>query len=283
MPRARPSRHRLLRGAPLNEGGKYAATGCLIFCEIRGKTLSPISTAMIAFVLITVGALAGMGLRRVLPDHHLSGDSKDVIKLATALVGTMTTLVLALLFASTRQSFEHNSASVSRMTSDLKQLDKVLAEFGPDGVPMRAALRDEIRPMIDSIWKENAAGRQVVELPMEKTADYMLRQFSPQGPAQRSLQARALQLANDLSETQASLSSQPTDTTSHPFIFAVVLWLIFIFAVFNMYSQPNVTLTVVMFFCILSASGAIYLILELGLPFGGLMQVDSESLRKALN
>ena len=244
--------------------------------------MSPIGTAMLAFILIIGGAAAGMGLRRVLPEHHLSGDSKDVIKLATALVATMTALVLALLFASTRQSFERNSVSVSRMTSDLRQLDRVLAEFGPEAVPVRAVLREEVSPLIDSIWKDDAAGRPVIEKPLEQTSLYLIRQLSPSGPAQRSLQARALALATNLIEIQISLSSHPPDSTSTPFIVALIFWLIFIFAVFSMYSQPNTTLAIVLFFSILSASGAIYLILELGLPFGGLMQVDSEGLRSAL-
>ncbi len=56
----------------------------------------------------------------------------------------------------------------------------------------------------------------------------------------------------------------------------------FIFAVFSMSSPPNPTLFVVLGLCILSASAAIYLILELGLPFDGLMQVSPENLRTAL-
>jgi hypothetical protein len=41
-------------------------------------------------------------------------------------------------------------------------------------------------------------------------------------------------------------------------------------------------LAIVLFVCILSASGAVYLILELGQPFDGLMQVSNDSLREAL-
>ena len=65
-------------------------------------------------------------------------------------------------------------------------------------------------------------------------------------------------------------------------IVVLVLWLMFIFTTFAMSSKPNTTLTVVLCVCILSAAGALYLILELGLPFGGLMQVSNDSLRDAL-
>jgi hypothetical protein len=62
----------------------------------------------------------------------------------------------------------------------------------------------------------------------------------------------------------------------------LILWMMFLFTTFSMSAKPNPTLVIVLFVCILSASGAIYLILELGLPFDGLMQVSNESLREAL-
>ena len=251
--------------------------------KIYEAKLSPIGTAAIAFALITGSAAAGIGLRRALPEQHLSGDSKDVIKLATALIATMSALVLALLFSSTRQSFEHTSTAVSRMTTDLTQLDRVLAEYGQEAAPLRTALREELGPLVDSIWKEDAARRPAAaEKSHEQSVLYMIRELSPKNRAQASLQARALQLSTDLLEIQLSLSSQPPDSISTPFIDVLILWLMFIFAVFSMSSPSNATLIAVLFLCILSASGAIYLILELGLPFGGLMEVPNDGLRSAL-
>ena len=49
-----------------------------------------------------------------------------------------------------------------------------------------------------------------------------------------------------------------------------------------MSADANATMLSVLFFCALSAASAIYLILELGQPFDGLMQIRSDSLRHAL-
>jgi hypothetical protein len=192
--------------------------------------------------------------------------------------------VLALLFASTRTSFEHTSAAVSRMTADIVQLDRLLDDYGPQAKPIRAALRREIGPLIDSIWRDDAEARGAKVEPKSHNESvlYMLRELAPANPVQASLQQRALQVSTDLAQTQLALFAQPSDTLSHPFIIVLVIWLMFIFAVFSMSSPPNVTLAIVLFLCILSASAAIYLILELGLPFGGLMQVSNEGLRTAL-
>ncbi|WP_085934321.1 hypothetical protein [Enhydrobacter aerosaccus] len=247
--------------------------------------MSPIASAATAFGLILASALIGMYLRSRLPDHHLNGDSKDVIKLATALIATMSALVLALLFSATRTSFEHNSASVSRMTADVVELDQLLDEYGPEAKSVRAALRSEIEPLIDSIWKDDAEARGVkpTSKPHSETTLYLIRGLTPKNGVQSSIQARALQVSTDLSQTYMSLFAQPADSISATFMIVLVIWLMFIFGVFSMSSAPNATLGIVLFVCILSASAALYLIMELGLPFGGLMQVSNEGLRNALH
>ncbi|WP_425066696.1 hypothetical protein [Reyranella sp.] len=247
--------------------------------------MSPIQFASVAFVCIMASAIGGVLLRTRLPEHHVSGDSKDVIKLSIALVATMSALVLALLFASTRTSFERTSALVSRLTADITELDRVLKHYGPEAQPVRNALRAEIQPMIDSIWREQAIARGVkldeAKSPEEEVL-FMLQDLQPNSPRQRALQARALQVSSDLAQTQLALFAQPTDSISNTFLIVLIVWLMFIFGIFSISAPPNPTLFIVIAICILSASAAFYLILELGLPFGGLMQLSEEPLRNAL-
>jgi Protein of unknown function (DUF4239) len=247
--------------------------------------LSPIATAGIAFVLIVASTVAGALVRSRMPEHHLTGDSKEVIRLATALVATLTGLVLALMFASTRTSFEHTSAAVSRLAVSFAELDEVLEDYGPPALPIRRQLRADLQPLLDSIWQDDAvaAGRPRVSRRSHATSvTAMIRELQPANPGQAALQARALQITADISQTRLALLSQPPDSVSAPFIIVVVLWLMFIFTTFAMSSKPNATLIVVLCICILSASGALYLILELGLPFDGLMQVSNDNLRQVL-
>jgi len=246
--------------------------------------VSPIAIASIAFFLILASMLAGTLLRKRLPEHHLAGDSKDVMKLATALIATMSALVLALLFASTRTSFEHNSAAISRMTADVAELDQLLTQYGPEARPIRIALRSEIRPLIDSIWREDAPAGTIVALQVDHSESVvnLLRALTPKTPTQNSIQTRALQVSSDLLQTHLSVFAQPADSISLTFIIVLVFWLMFIFASFSLSAPPNPTLFTVLFVCIVSASAAIYLILELGLPFGGLMQVSPDGLLHAL-
>ena len=61
--------------------------------------MSSFAISLIAFVIMSGGAFLGMSLRSALPGHHLSDESRDVVKLATGLVGTLAALVLGLLVA----------------------------------------------------------------------------------------------------------------------------------------------------------------------------------------
>ena len=62
--------------------------------------MSSIATSCVVFACVFGGAL----LRSLLPEHHLDPDSRNVVNLGMALIGTMTALVLGLLIASAKSS-----------------------------------------------------------------------------------------------------------------------------------------------------------------------------------
>lgn len=247
--------------------------------------MSAVYVALTAFALIVISIAAGLFLRRSLPESHLSGDSKEVIRLATALIGTMAAVVLALLFASTRSAYEVTNSNVARLTAGVIELDQVLAEYGgPESLALRTALRDDVTRMVAAIWRDDAPVSAGVVRPVvqEETVLFKLRQLAPKTPVQISLQARGLLVGTDIDQTRLTLFAQPPDSLSRPFITVLVLWLCFIFASFAMSSKANTTLVVVLLICASTASSAIYLILELGQPFDGLLQISNSALRHAL-
>jgi len=51
--------------------------------------MGSIAIAFVVFGWVFGGALLGIFFRKLLPNHHLSADSKDTVKLGMGLVGTM--------------------------------------------------------------------------------------------------------------------------------------------------------------------------------------------------
>ena len=73
--------------------------------------------AFILFACIFGSTLLGLLLGKVLPDRHLESDSKDIVKLATGLIATLSALVLGLLISSAKQSFGSDPPRFGRIAT----------------------------------------------------------------------------------------------------------------------------------------------------------------------
>ena len=62
--------------------------------------------SLVIFALVLGGVFIGSFLRRALPHHHLSKDSQEVVRLGVGLIGTISALVLGLLIAAAKSSFD---------------------------------------------------------------------------------------------------------------------------------------------------------------------------------
>jgi hypothetical protein len=246
--------------------------------------MSALALSCLIFVLTLGGILLGSLLRRALPKHHLSKDSQDVVRLGVGLIATLAALLLGLLIAAAKSSFDTQSTQVTQITADIVLLDRLLAPYGPEARPIRQQMRSVIGPFADQLWREKEASAAT---PFEANASaeqvYLAVQaLSPQNDLQRSLQTRAAQVSNDLAQTRLLLFAESGNVIPAPFIAILVLWLVIIFASFSLFSVLNATVFTCLSLFALSASCAIFLILELGQPFSGLMTISSAPLRHAL-
>src|SRR5438477_188143 len=91
-----------------------------------------------------------------------------------------------------------------------------------------------------------------------------------------------LLIATDIAQTRLLLFAQTNNSIPMPFLVVLIFWLTIIFGTFGLFTKPNAIVFSSLFVFALSAAGAIYLVLELGQPFAGLMQISSAPLRNAL-
>jgi hypothetical protein len=240
--------------------------------------------AVFTFALVFGGALLGMYFRNALSEHHLREDVRDVIKLSTGLIGTMAALVLGLLIASAKGSYDTKNTQIKQITANIIQIDLDLERYGPDAQNVRIALREAIPPLIDRIWNE---GNRVKFSPFSATveaAEFLkkLQQLRPNNDSQRTFQAQVLNAVASLTQARLSLFTQSNDAIPAPFLGILILWLAVIFTSFGLFVRPSRIAVVTFFIGGLSVASAIFLILEMGQPFTGLMQISSEAPRHAL-
>jgi hypothetical protein len=238
----------------------------------------------VIFVLILGGIFLGSLLRWSLPKHHLSEDAQNTVRLGVGLIATIAALVLGLLIAAAKGSFDTQNTQIKQITADLILLDNILAQYGPEARPIREQMRTLIGPIADQLWREK---QEKVRGPFETNAAgervYLeIQGLSPQNDLQRALQSRAAQLSNDLAQTRLLLFVESDTLVPAPFLAILVFWLVIIFASFSLFSALNTTVFTCLSLFALSAACAIFLILELSRPFTGLLMISSVPLRNAL-
>jgi len=230
--------------------------------------------------------MVGLFLRNKLPDHHLGEDAKDVVRIGAGLIGTIAALVLGLLIASAKTSFDTQVGQVKQLTADVILLDQLLAQYGPEATPVRNLLRGVVDAVADRIWHERSFV-SAKSTPFEATAAgegfiEKLHQLSPQNDDQRSLQNRAIQTSVDIAQKRLLLFTQGDNPIPMPFLIILIFWVSIIFANFSLFAEPKAIVIGAQVVFALSAAAAIFLVLELGQPFSGLMQISSIPLRSAL-
>jgi hypothetical protein len=240
--------------------------------------------SLIAFTTIFGGAFIGAFLRHRLPTGHLGDATKDIVRLGTGLLGTLSALVLGLLIASANSSYDTQSTYVRRLTANLILLDEILDQYGPETRAARDLLRRSIGPLVVRIWQPREA-QNSGPFRASTTAELVyanIQDLSPNNDTQRSLKNQALQTFTDLAQARLELFARAGSSIPTPFLAMLIFWLTIIFASFSLFTPLNPTLIVIICIFALSSSGAIYLILELSQPFGGLIQIPSSQLLNAL-
>jgi hypothetical protein len=226
--------------------------------------------------------MLGLWLRTILPAHHLDAETKDVVKLGVGLIGTMAALLLGLLVASAKSSFDARGSELTQMAANTILLDRTLAHYGPETAAIRGILKVAVARTIDQVWpKSGKEGGLTSQTGGEIIFD-KVQELTPRSDAQRTLQSQAESMAINLGQTRWLLFEQAGTSISLPFLVVVVFWLSMLFVSFGLFAPSNATAITTLLVSAISVAGAIFLVLELDHPFSGLIQISSAPLRSAL-
>jgi Protein of unknown function (DUF4239) len=251
-------------------------------------TMNSILIAVVVFVFVFGGAVAGSLLHRVLPVNHRDGDSRDVIKLVMGLIATIAALVLSLLIASAHSAYDTQESEVRQLAVHYVLLDRMLAHYGPEAADARSMLREVVVADVVRIWPEQGKGIGSASLPKPELrvrgedVFTMIVKLAPKTEEQRFGQNRSLQLLTDMANTRRLMAEQAGGSLSWPFFVVLVFWLVVLFLGFGLFAKLNPTVLVAYFVGAISVAGAIFLILEMNRPYSGLMQISSAPMHNAL-
>ena len=249
--------------------------------------MSALTIALMAFVCMFGGALLGACLRPLLPGHHVSADSRDVVKLGVGVIATQAALVLGLLVSSAKGSFDTMNAEITQAGAKIILLDHALARYGAETHDARQHLQRSLRSTIENIWpkhRDSASGMRVVESSTEwEEASETIRELTPQTESQRLLKVQALQIAGELAQLRWLSLEQSRGSLPTTFLIVLIFWFTVLFVTFCLLTPSNATVITVMLVCALSVAGGVLLVLEMNRPLEGLIKASSAPLENALN
>jgi hypothetical protein len=171
------------------------------------------------------------------------------------------------------------------MAAKVVFLDRVLNLYGSEAAAARGELRAAVTYAVRHIWQTDRS-RPGQLAPNAQVGDALyvsIQQLSPHDDTQRALKAQVASLMVDLGQLRSLLIAQSIPSISKPMLIILVSWLVVIFFGFSLVAPPNATTTLALVASAFSVACAIFLILELDQPFGGLIHIPSEPLTNVLN
>ena len=238
-----------------------------------------------SFAAILIGTACGMVLKRSLPPSTLEGGSKEFIRLAAGFLSTLAALVIGLMIASAKNSYDGQNTNIRQLGTNAVLVDQMLVKYGPDAKAARTLLRETIPSATARIWRENIQGTDGATFVVSGTAERFynaVEGLKPANAEQTSLKSRIIAITTEMGRTRLEVFTQNDNAIPVPFFIVLMFWLVVIFASFSQLAEPSpIVIASILVFAI-SVSSALFLIVDLSHPFEGLMQISNHHLHMAL-
>ena len=232
-------------------------------------------------------AVLATKVRAVLPEHHLSNAAQDVVSRGTGFVVTLAALVLGLLIAAGNSAYNDVAAKLQATAEELILVDHSLAKYGSETGPIRDLLRQSASSGMHRIWPDAdlpfapTTGSEPARVTIEKV-EGMILELRPDNEVQRTLQARALRGIDEIKQNSWLLIELHESKIPAAFLVILVLWLMIAFFGFGLFAPENLTINIALLLWAFCAASALFLILELFFPMGGLLAISPEAFQTVL-
>jgi hypothetical protein len=248
--------------------------------------LNAFTTSLLVAACIFGGGGAGLVLHRVLPPDHLTKETQDAVRLGTGMLSVLASLVLGLLIATARTSFDTTDGEIRKYGADLILLAETFRDYGDTAAVPAAILRTYTQRLLADNWPASG-GRGFLAEDTEAGAllehvREAIRALAPVDAGQTWLRDQALQITSSLLEQRWLLIEQAEPSVRPLMLTVLVTWITLIFAGFGLNAPRNATVVTAFLICSFAIGGSIFLILQLDSPFDGVMRISSRPIANAL-
>ena len=247
--------------------------------------MSVLLVCILIFVLFMVAGYAGLALQTRLVEEHKTGETKAVVGQVSGLVSLLLALVLGTLIGVSWAYFSAQRTNLENFSAQVLRLDQALAQYGPETKPLRDQIKVGIEKAYAAIWGDGGTVDLTVGPPLansQAVSDF-LATLQPKTDAQKAALATANQYASMVEQSRLLISLQVASGPVNWVLIAIlVFWTAALFFAIGLYAPTNALVTAALTFGALSIAFAIFLILELGMPYTGLFRVSPAALEQTI-
>jgi hypothetical protein len=244
-----------------------------------------IAFGLAVFALLSVTVLTALYLHPRLPDHQLSKETQDAVKVGVGMIVVLSALVLGLLIASVKSSFDTATRDLKHFATQIVLLDHTLRAYGPQAVLARTLIQQYVERALAGTWPSDNKP-EIVDDPRAEQLIYQLQDtvlaLGPETSRQRALADEMKGEIRRLIELRWTLVEEATTSLNVPLVSVLVIWLTLIFASFGYNAPRNVLVMITFILCAASIGGALFLVVQMDRPFAGLIKVSPTPLQDAL-
>jgi hypothetical protein len=245
--------------------------------------MSSVLASLFTFIAVFCGAMIGIVLSGRLPAHHMSPETRTVVSVSMAVVGTLSALVIGLMISTASAAFNERTNAIEALAVDIVKLDRTLLRFGADAGSIRKELRNYAQAKIEELSHPPRMGDlSIANLANLETITDQVAALGPADARGRQIQGQALELLRAIADARWLLVEKSGVTMPAPFLLLVIFWLTLLFASFGLFAPNNGTVIGILFLCAMAISGGIFMILELGAPTRGLVRASVAPLTYAV-
>ena len=251
--------------------------------------MPPIALSLIVLLGTAAATVLGFGLQPRLGSGASAKGTREGVRIAMGLMTTFTAIVLGMVTASAKDTYDQAAAVITGMSVDFLTLDRQLDSYGPEAAEARAELKTCLSRMAERLRMGEQyfeGNKEAVEVGTSVERMWSsVQSLAPSSGRQEELRDQALSIISgrvkfgpgNIEQQRWAFAVKPASVPG-VFLVVVVSWLLLEFFALGLFCPRETAVFVAIGLAAVVVSSSMFLILELEDPVTGLMRVPLESL-----
>jgi hypothetical protein len=249
--------------------------------------MNVILVSVCVFALIIASSLLGLLVQRRLPIGQQTDSARVVVGQIAGVLSLVLSLVLGNLIGTSFAFQTTQKTELDSLSAYVLQLDDALSRLGPEAQDARDKLKQLMVKSYETFWGSEDPDPKLLSVSIPMATNRAMRaaldSINPTTEAQRQALTAANATFSQLTHWRLLISLQ---VAGHPvrlgLVMVLTLWAVALFFAFGILAKANWLILSAMVLGAVCIAVAIFVVLELGLPYTGLFRLSPAAIRETI-